>query len=165
MKSTPNIYAVLMLLGSCLWLGVVLFPFAYSVIFPNEDIRNVLLALKGRRDPHPEASEAVQQAVATVGSLKASVHVASFSGVTKTYQLTTGKSETIDVFESTYIAWFEKKPGMMVIGIRRYEREGNQKAFAITEGDFFALIRGYGAPLLLVAVSVFLTFRRKNVGA
>lgn len=37
-----------MLLGSCLRLGVVLFPFAHSIIFPNEDIGNVLLALKGR---------------------------------------------------------------------------------------------------------------------
>ena len=34
--------------GPCLRLGVVLFLFAYSIIFPNEDIGNVLLALKGR---------------------------------------------------------------------------------------------------------------------
>ena len=49
----------------------------------------------------------------------------------------------------------------MVMAITLYENGGGQKAYGVSEGNPWALLRGYGLPTLLFGVSLFLARRRK----
>ena len=162
MRSSRPIYVIILFSVGCIWLGILLFPLLYSTLFPNDDIRKVVLALEERGAPPAESQAAVQQAIAGVGALRWALQVAQYSGFTTTYHLDGGNAETIKVSEASYIAWFQKPSTPMLISISRYEGDGNRKAFAITQGNPVALVRGYAPPLFLFGVSLFLFLRKST---
>ena len=160
-KSSRPTYAIIMLALSSLFMCAMFLPLLYSVVFPNEDIQRVVAALKERGTPPPEAVTVVQQAVDAVGTLTTAIQVGAYSAASTGFHLG-GPSETIKQSQVTYLAWFQKRTAPMLVAITRYERNGDQRAYQISEGDPLRMVLGYAFPLSLFGVSLFLARKRRS---
>ncbi len=160
-KSKRPIYAIILLTLSSLWLCAIVLPLLYFVLFPNDGIQGVVLALEGRGTEPPESETLVQQTIATVGLLRTAIPIAYSTGATATFH-TDGSHTSRKMRQASYIAWFQKPPRPMLVAITQYESDGGGEAYWISEGDFVGMVRGYTLPLLLFGVSLFLARIRKS---
>jgi hypothetical protein len=162
-KSTRPTYAVILLALSSLFMCTTFLPLLYSVVLPNEDVQGIVSALEERGTPPPESETVVQQVMTAAGSLTRAVQVGYYSGATTSFHLSGAHtSEKIKVSQATYVAWFQKRPKAMLVAITRYESDGDQRAYRISEADPAILVRGYVLPVLLFGVSLFLVCRKKS---
>jgi hypothetical protein len=161
LKSSRPTYAIILLALSSLWMCAVFLPLLYSVVLPNADLHAIVSALEGRGTAPPEAAGIVQETIAAVGPLTRAIKVGYYSGVTATVRVS-GSNTSEKVKQASYIAWFQKPPKPMIVAITRYERDGGQRAYGISEVDPVSLVRGYALPVLLFGVSLFLVRRRKS---
>jgi hypothetical protein len=152
-------YAVLLVALFSLWMCALFLPLLFHVVFPNEGIQGVVYALEQRQPAPPEAVAAVQGAIAAAGPLIRAIPVAYYSGVTTTVGV--NGSQTSRAMQATYIAWFERRSGPLLLLITRYQDDGGRLGYAINEGQAWLLIRGYTPPVVLFGVSLFLARKRK----
>jgi hypothetical protein len=162
-KSGRPTYAIILLALSILFLGTTFLPFLYSILFPNDDLQRVVSALEDRGAPPLDADSVVQEAKNAAGLLTKAIPVGYYSGMSARFHLNGSPSpERIKESQVTYIAWFQKRSKPMVMAITLYENEGGQKAYGISEGNPVILVRGYGVPILLFGVALFLARKRKS---
>ena len=160
-KSRRPTYALILLALSVLFLGATFLPFLYSVLFPNDDLQRVVLALEDRGSPPLDADSVVQEAKNAAGLLTRAIPAGYYWGSSTQFDLKGSRApRQVKTYQSTYIAWFQRRPKPMVMAITLYENDGGQKAYGISEGSPWALVRGYGVPLLLFGVSLFLVRKR-----
>jgi len=162
-KSSRPTYAIILLALSVLFMCATFLPLLYSVLLPNEDIERVVGALReGGRAPS-DAETVVEQAKTAAGSLTTAMQVGYYSGVTATFHLSGSHSpEQTKVSQTTYIAWFQKRPRPMLVAITLYANDEGQKAYGISEVDPARVVRAYAVPIFLLGVSVFLVRKRKS---
>jgi hypothetical protein len=161
-KLNRPIYAIILLALSILFLCTTFLPFLYSILFPNDDLQRVVAALEDRGSPPLDADSVVQEAKDAAGLLTKAIPVAYYSGMSARFHLNGSQApERIKQSQVTYMAWFQKRPKPMVMAITLYENDGGQKAYGISEGNPVSLVRGYGVPILLFAVALFLARKRK----
>jgi hypothetical protein len=137
-------------------------PLLYSVVSPNEDLRRFVSALEEGEPPSMESEPVVHDAIAAIGPLTKATKIAYSTEVSiKIPYAGSGTSEKIKASQGVYIAWFQKQPKATLVAFTCYENGVGQKAYRINEVDPFSLVRGYGIPLGLLAVSLFLSRKRK----
>jgi hypothetical protein len=134
-------------------------PLLYFVVLPNHDLQGVVYALEGRGTAPPEAVAIVQEAIAAAGPLTRAIPVAYYSGVTATVRVS--GSQTSREIQVSYIAWFQTHPKPLLLLITAYDGDGGRRVYAINEGEPMAMLRGYGLPVVLFGVSLFLARKRK----
>ena len=162
-RPTAPRYTIVLLMLSVFFLGTTFLPFLYSVVFPNEGISGVLSALEGRAAPLPESAQVVQESIDAAGYLGRAIPVGYYSGITATFHRNGPQPpERFHVLQSTYIAWFQKHPKPIVLAITRYDHDGYQTQYSVTQGDPVGLVRAYVLPILLFGVSLFLVCTRKS---
>jgi hypothetical protein len=165
-KSGRPTYAIILLALSILFLCTTFLPFFYSIWFPNDDLQRVVSALQDRGSPPLDADSVIREAKDAAGVLTKAIPVGYYSGMSARFHLNGSHApERIKESQVTYIAWFQKRPKPMVMAITLYENDGGQKAYGISEGNPAILVRGYGAPILLFGVSLFLARKRKSSSA
>jgi hypothetical protein len=163
LKSSRPTYAIIMLVLSSLFLCATFFPLLYSVVLPNQDIQEVISAMEGRGAPPRESEMVVKQAIDAAGPLRRVVEVGYYSGVTKAIHLDGSQaSETIHASQATYIAWFQKHPGPILVSIACYKNGEDQKTYEISSVDPLRVARAYAIPILLFGVSLLLARRKKS---
>ena len=154
-------YAIILLALSSVWMCTVFLPLLYSVVLPESDLHAIVSALEGRGTAPAGAAGIVQETIAAVGPLTRAIKVGYYSGVTATVRVS-GSNTSEKVKQASYLAWFQKPPKPMLVAITRYERDGGQRAYGISEIEPVSLIRGYTLPILLFGASLFLVRERKS---
>jgi hypothetical protein len=153
-------WPIALLILSCLWLAATFGPLLYSIILPNDGLKALVDGLREPETATPESASVVQQTVAAAGILKRTVPVGYYSGVTANIRLK-GESQTTRVRRALYLAWFEKLPKPVLIGITQYE-SGGVRSYEIGEVESASIVRGYSFPLLAFGISLYLLLRRKS---
>lgn len=153
-------FASILLVLSLLWVAVTFLPLFYSVVFPDDDLQNVVRALEESGVAPPEAADVVQETISRTGPLTKAVQVGYFTGMTTTLRLHGSKAEKMK--QMSYLAWFEKLPKPIILMVTRSENDGARVSYAIDEGEPAAYIQGYSLPLVLLAFSSYLVRRRKS---
>lgn len=146
-------------------MGTTFLPLLYSFVFPNEDLRGFVSALEEREPPSMESEPVVHEAIAAVGPLTRAIKLAYSTEVT--FQIPYAGSRSTEKMKTTqavYVAWFQKHPKAALLAFTCYENSGGQKAYRINEVDPSILVRGYGIPLGLLGVSLFLARKKKAGG-
>jgi hypothetical protein len=162
-KSARPTYALILLALSAFFLCATFLPFAYFILFPNDDLQRVVLALEDRGSPPLDADSVVQEAKGAAGILTRAIPAGYYWGSSTQFDLKGSRApQRVKAYQSTYIAWFQKRPKPMVMSITLYENDGGQKAYAISEGNPVTLARGYSVPILLFGVSLFLARKKKS---
>ncbi|MGA2002024.1 MAG: hypothetical protein ABSG70_01505 [Terriglobales bacterium] len=152
--------AIGLLVLSSLWASATIIPLLYSLVFPNEGLEGVVMALEGRTTASPEAVAVVQETLAAAGPLRRAMQVAYYSQVTATVRH--GQTQTSRMKQVLWIAWFEKLSKPILLVITQFESEGVLK-YAISEGELISIVRGYGFPLLAFGFSLYLVRRKKSI--
>ena len=161
-KGRPT-YAIIFVAVSTLYLCATFVPLCYSALFPNQDIQSVIAALKPGGYAPLDGESAIQEAKAAVGSLTREIQVGYYTGMTaKIHYAGAQPNERTRVSQATYVAWFQKRSRPMLVQITLYANERGQKAFRITEAEPVLLVRGYGVPILLFGLSLFVLRRTKK---
>lgn len=161
-KGRPT-YSIILVVVSALYLCATFLPLCYSALFPNEDIQSVIAALKPGGYAPLDGESAIQAAKAAVGSLTREIQVGYYTGMTaKLHYAGSQPNQRTRVSQATYLAWFQKRSKPMLVQITLYANERGQKAFRITEVEPMLLVRGYGVPILLFGLSLFLLRRKKK---
>lgn len=162
-KSSRPIYAIILFALSVIYMCTTFLPLLYSLLFPNEDIEQVVAALKEAGPAPLDAENVVQEAKSAVGPLTKAIQVGSGYTLNKGFHLS-GAHEETSVRETAYvyIAWFEKRSKPMLVSIALYANDAGQKAYQISEVNGMSVVRAYAIPVLLFAVSLFLMSRRKS---
>src|SRR5437764_12876827 len=108
-RAAPALFLVV----SSIWMLAVTVPLSYSVLFPNPDIRHILLALEGKETLRADLVSLLQVTNST-GHLRRTIPVAAFFGISAEYQR--GQSHMTKTNEVSNLAWFEKrsKPTILV---------------------------------------------------
>ena len=145
-------YALILLALSGLWLCAVLVPYLNSVISPDQDFRDIVLALEGRRTAPPGSEPMVQQTIATAGPMKRAIQIAYYSGGSVAIH-TSGSPTTrkMKVSQASYMTWFQKPGQPAVVGITRYEDDAGQKTYGINAGDPLTMMQGYALQRCLLS--------------
>jgi len=154
---------LILLALSVFFLCATFLPFLYSVLFPNDDLQRVVFALEDQGSPPLDADSVVQEAKVAAGLLTRAIPAGYGWGTSTQFDLKGSRApQRVKTYQSTYIAWFQKRPKPMVMAITLYENDNGQKAYGISEGNPVTLLRGYGVPILLFGVSLFLVRKRKS---
>jgi hypothetical protein len=159
LKPKGRRWPIALLILSCLWLTATFGPLLYSAILPNDGVKALVDGLREPETAPPESAPVVQQVVAAAGILKRTVPVGYYSGVTATVRLN-GVSQTTRVRQAIYLAWFEKLPKPVLIGMTQYESDGVRR-YEIAEVESATIVRGYSFPLLGFGIALYLVVRRK----
>lgn len=141
--------AALLILSS-LWMALIIIPFFYSLLFPNADIKHVVLALEGREILSGDLGRLVKQITGSVGHLRRAIQVTASSSVK--YKLV--EPRTTKTTQVSYVAWFEKKSKPLLFVVTRTEVDGSSVAIRTDEGNFGDL-RLYVLPTLFMAFSLY----------
>ena len=166
LRSGRPIYAIVLLALSILFLCATFLPFLYSLLSPNPDVEQFVGALREGGTAPLEADTVVEQTRAALGSLNRTIQIAYYTETRMGFHLSGSQSaERIHVSQATYIAWFQKRPKPMLIAVTVYTNDAGQKAFGISDAAPLAVVRGYGVPILLFGVCLFLVRKRKPSGA
>lgn len=162
-KSRRTIFAIILLVLSIFFLCATFLPLLYSILFPNEDLQRMVLALQDRTAPPLDADTVVQEAKQAAGTLTRSIQVAYFVGNTIQYHLSgSERPEHFHQSQATYVAWFQKRPKPMLIAISVYENDAGRKAFGINEADPVGIVRGYLLAIVIFVVALVLVRRKKS---
>jgi hypothetical protein len=162
-KSRRPIFAIILLVLSIFFLCATFLPFFYSILFPNEDLQRMVLALQDRTAPPLDADTVIQEAKQAAGTLTRSIQIGYAAGNTIRYHLGgTEKPEHFHQSQATYVAWFQKRPKPILIAISVYENEAGRKAFGINEVDPVGIVRGYLLPIAIFIVALVIVRRKKS---
>jgi len=159
-KFNQSLWTLLLVL-SALWVASVFGPLLYSALSPKDDLWAVVLALKDRGVPPPEAASLVQDAIDQGGPLERTIHVAHYAGAS--VMLRHNESHTMTKTEDSYIAWFKKAPKAVLLILRRNTTDGAVQSYEIgsDEAPNF-LLRAYGPPLVALIISAYLVFIKRS---
>jgi len=149
---------IVALVLSGLWVAAVFGPVLYGTLFPAEDFTAIRQALEQRGAPPPLAAAAVADAVSSSGVMRRSVQVGFFSKITVTLQL--GAQHKSRRTQASYIAWFEKLPGPILLLIQRNEEDGSVRSYQIDEGEPRSIVRPVVLPLLVFIFSLYMVCRK-----
>ena len=149
-----------LLVLSGLWVADVFAPIIYSVLSPAPDLQDIIHALEGRGTPPSQVSSAVQETLASAGTLKRAIQVSYYSGVTATYQL--NASHTTRRTQVAYLAWFQKLSKPTILIVNRVRTDGGPENYGIGEGEVGGIARGLGLPLLALAFSIFVVWKKDS---
>jgi hypothetical protein len=158
-KISNSVLPVVLLVVAIAWTLAIFSPLVYYLFAPNPDIRALVGALEGRQHPPPGLDSLVQQANAQVGLLKRAIPVAAYYGASA--ELNVKKSHTTKTVEVSYWGRFQKQSKSGLFIISRAETDNSQVSFDITQGDPSNILRGYGLPIVLLAVSLAWLWKRR----
>lgn len=151
---------IVLLVLSGLWVADVYGSIFYSVLSPKPDFQDIVHALEGRGTPPPQVSAAVQGTISNVGPMERAIQIGYFTRVTATFQL--NASHTTRKTQVSYLAWFPKLPKPTILIINRYATDGGSQNYEIGEGEIGNIAFGLGFPLLALAFSSFLVWRKDS---
>ena len=138
-------------------------PFLYSLLLPNQDIEEVVAALKEGGIASMDAESAVDPAKAALGPLTRAIQIGSSGGGSAAFDLSGSHRQTsISQTVYIYVAWFQKHPSPITVAITLYTNEKGQKAFRISEVNAVSVAGQYAIVVLWFSVSLFLVRKRKN---
>ena len=160
MKLRAQAAPILFLVLSALWMGWTVFPFFYSLLFPNADSQHIVRALEGKETLSGDVARLVQQITGSVGRLNRAIQIAAYFGGSAEYK--NGESHTTKTTEVSYLAWFEKQSKPTILVITRTEVDGSWVRYRTYESTLFDALRVYLLPAAALAFSGY-WFRRKRV--
>jgi hypothetical protein len=155
-----RVFIIGLLMLSSLWVAATFLPIVYSMLFPPQDIQEIVRALKTQGNAPPVAATMVAQTIASVGPLQRTLQIGYYSGVSATLHV--HDSHTSGTKQVAYIAWFQKLPKPMLLLITRSETDGVLQGYRLDEGAPMSFVPGYSFPLVMFAFSLFLFRRRKS---
>jgi len=132
----------------------------YSVLSPKPDFQDIVHALEARGTPPPQVSAAVQGIITSVGPLQRTMQVGYYSGITAMFQ--PNASHTTRKTQVAYLAWFQRLPKPTILIINRNLTAGGLQNYDIEEGEVGEVARALGLPLLALAFSIFVVWRRAS---
>ena len=127
-RALPTLTLVL----SSVWATAVFSPLFYSLLFPTQDIQNIVRALEGRETLPETWKPLIQVTVNRSGQLRRAIQVSASYSASSEY--TFGESHTTRQTALSYLAWFEKRPKPTILVIERTEIDGSQLRFNLNEG-------------------------------
>lgn len=151
---------IVLLVFSGLWVANVYGTLIYSLLSPKPDFQDIVHALEGSGTPPPQVSVAVQGMMASAGRLQRTIQVGYYSGVTATFQL--NASHTTRKTQVAYLAWFQRFSKPTILVINRYQTDGGVRDYEIGEGYIGGFARALGFPLLALAFSIFVVWKRDS---
>ena len=151
--------ALVLLVVSLIWAAAILGPLFYSCLFPNPDIRRTLMVLKGREElMTDDLIPLVQQVTDSVGKLQRAIQVGSSWQMSE--DLNVKASHITRVTRASYIAWFDKRSGPILLIVTRTETDGTV-ALRAGEGDISGTLVAIFFPVLLFAASALWLIRSR----
>lgn len=148
---------VILLVLSSLWMAATVFPFFYSLLFPNADIQHVVGGLEGKETLSGDMARLVQQVTGSVGQLKRAIPIAAYFSAE--YKMRT--PHTTKTTEVSYLAWFKKRSRPTILVVTRTEVESSWVRVNTDEGTLFGAARLYLLPVSFMGFWVY-WFRRKR---
>ena len=145
---------------SGLWVANVYGLLVYSVLSPKPDLQDIVHALEGHGTPPPQVLAAVHGTIASAGILQRAIQVGYYTKVTGTFQL--NASHTTRQTQVAYLAWFQRLSKPTILVINRYQTDGGLQEYEIGEGEIGGIARGFGLPLLALAFSIFVVWKRRS---
>lgn len=160
MKISNRALPIVLLVVAIAWTVAISSPLVYYLFVPNPDIRALVGALEGRQHPPLGLDSLVQQVNSQLGLLKRAIPVGAYYGASAEFNIK--KSHTTKTVVVSYWGWFQKrsKPGLFVIS--RAETDNSRIKFDITGGDPASILRAYGLPLVLLALSLAWLWKRRH---
>lgn len=159
-KSGNPIYKIVFLGISLLFMGATFLPLLYSVIFPQKDVQTIIVALREQGDPPQEAVSIVNAVTASAGRLTEAMKIGYYWETRVGFQPNSGL-ERVHVSQTTYIAWFQKRDGML-IAVTRYEDDRGRKTYNISPASWITVVRGYVLPIGLFVGAIFFMARNSK---
>ena len=152
-----------LLVVSGLWSGLVFVPVGYSLVSPTSEFQELLRALE-MRGPVPAAlAEALPPFMAKAGTLRRALQISYYTKATAILHL--GDSHTERTTQEMYLSWFDKVPRSQILLIQIAYRDGAPQNYSIqlqNKSDVLpSLMRAFIPPLLLLAFSIYVVFRKK----
>jgi hypothetical protein len=156
-----RVFIIGLLALSSLWVAAGFLPLVYSMLFPPRDIQQIVRALEGKGNAPPgPATTVVEEMLGLAGPLRRALQVGYHVEVSATFRL--NNSHTTRTTQLSYIAWFQKIPGPMLLLVERTETDGVLESYQINQGAPMSLIGSYASPLLVFAFSLVLFLKRKS---
>lgn len=105
-KLSLQIFWIVLLVLSSLWVAATFLPFLYSLISPTQDLAAIVRALQGQGAPPPEAVAVVGETLKQGGSLDRAIHVGHYATAYAWYEYRNGTSHmtTTSRVEDSYVA-------------------------------------------------------------
>lgn len=134
------------------WVLSIYSPLVYSFLFPSQSIQHIIEVLEGRKFGEGGYSS-LQTFIGAAGHLQHPIRVLAFYGESLEYE--SSKWTTIKKTKFTYIAWFEKRRGPMILLVTISQGDDPTSFdFRIAEGDGLAATRILLVPLVAFAFSI-----------
>lgn len=165
-KSGRPVYAIVLVALPTLFMAATFLPFLYSILSPNENIERFVAALRDGGEAPLDAERIVEQTKRAVGSLTRAIQIGYYSEKSIGFHLGGSRApEHIHTSQATYIAWFQRRPTPVLVSVTLRANDEGQNAYGISEVAPITLVRGYGVPIALFGVSLFLVRKRKSAAA
>lgn len=136
---------------SVVWAAAINFPLFYSLLFPSQDIQQIIRALEGRETLGGDLAPLSQEVNGSAGQMRRAIQVGAYWHVSGDYNIK--ESHTTRTTQLSYLAWFEKRKEPTILIVTRTEVDGSRLHYDIDEGDPLSTLRAHLLPVLALAFS------------